>query len=240
MAPETEPILEQLYEAISGARSYGKTMYVYHADGQWFYSGKLPCDAKDYYIVYPNGETDRSDCVPAFSKEDLTAFAIKTARPPAFVPEGTKAKKFKKPIKLSKNRPPKIEKEENWMPIKKKIFLCYCAFAPFFAAAFALLLFRGAQSVLTIALFCLPQSVFFALVALHRPKNPNKAYIASWLSADSHLLLYGLLWLQVVEPVGYLPYIIMTMFSLLLAGIAVLILWDNDSGEIKDKEKVMA
>ena len=77
MKTETQNIMEQLSEAMNGATTTRRTMYVFRHDERWWYSGKLPHDAAEFYIAYPSGDTGTvSTCAPELTSDDWNAFRL--------------------------------------------------------------------------------------------------------------------------------------------------------------------
>lgn len=218
MNPETFNILDQLAGAISLARDTGKMVYVFEENDKWWYCGSMPKHQPSCYIVYPNGDFDQMGAVKKIAMSDWSEYCARVDA--TFTPSPERKKK----------------KAEVNLKGYKKIFVAYCAFAPYFAVAMAMAfeaLFGMTnfwQFAFISALACVPLSLVFALVALHRPKDGRIASFASMLAVDAHLLFYGGIWL-----IAYHEYLkndagvaIGISCSLIMSAISLLMLWDNE------------
>jgi len=213
MTSENKSILENLTDAIALSRSVGRKIYVFKEGAVWGYSGKLPTTATRFYVAYPNCHLEQSNCPELFTSE-LPAEVQKA-------PELT----IKTELKGSK-----------LMNGFKKYFVGYCAFAPHVALILSLWLFHGANMKIEnfwslsffICMFCLPLSAIFALIALHRPKDGRIAAMASMLASDAHIIFYGGLWVSAAVMPDSMLMVGATMVSLIMSGLALLLLLDNE------------
>ncbi len=211
MTSDENSILENLTDAIALSRSVKHKIYVFFDGQNWGYSGKLPPEANRYYVAYPNGKLDQSNCPEIFPTSLEPNDAVEV-----IVKHENKVLKFMNGI--------------------KKYFIGYCAFSPYIALIFCLLFFHRTNGDLqdffklafTVCLFCVPLSATFALIALHRPKSSRIAAMASMMASDSHIIFYSGLWAAATISPNPNIMIGATMLSMLLAGIALLFLWDND------------
>lgn len=218
---EATDLIETMSASIAFARDKGQMMYVFKQDGTWYYSGKLPLATTSFYLVYPNGRLDKSENAPE----------IPFSSPPEKMTYPQGRKQFMAQVEPSnKEKLGKI-----LMTAAKKIFIGYCAFAPFFAFALSFLFSNMVRvndlwgfSFMT-AMFCVPFSFVFALVSLHRPKSARIAAVASALASDAHMFFYGHLWFMTVSAIDPGWMIGTTMVSIMMSGIALLLIWDNEA-----------
>lgn len=220
MDSKTLNIMDQLAGAVNTARTASKTIYVFKDGDGWGFSGKMPRNQPNFYIVYPDGDFDQLGEVPRISFGDWGEYLSQVEQPPRFALP-----------------PAKAEKKGSLVDPAKKIFITYCAFSPFIALAATFIFhhFAPITDFWTLAFyaaaFCSPLSLIFSLSALQKPKNGKIATMCSMLASDSHLMFYGGLWLisfhgsEIVHPVGTA---IALMASLLLSGLALLLMYDND------------
>lgn len=218
MDNEKLAILENMSEAIALARHHRKSMYIFNLDGFWGFSGKLPPEAKDFYIAYKDGNMDQSQEAPYITADEWTTYWL------GYVP------KFSLPQALGPQK-----KEESWiMTHAKKIFSGYCAFSPFIALA--LLVFVSHFTKINdfwafaciVCMTTIPLSLIFVIMGLIKTKSEKVAIMATTLATDGHLLLYGSLWaLKNDWYSGDLMFCSM-MAGLIMAGSALLLFWDNE------------
>jgi len=233
MNKNTVVIMEQLGEATNIARSNNCVVYVFREDENWFISGKMPL-AKQFYIAYPNGQFDKSPEAPELTPEDWSLYWDHYDPSFRFVPAQLPSTKSMPCLFLRKLQS-LYKRGISEMEGKKKILLAYAAFAPHLATAMAFLLYTVAKlpSIWSMAWIAatvnIPFSILFVLAAIHRPKDGRIAAVASTFALHSHIMFFGhLYYLSVVgspEP-GIFPVTLMA--SLMLSGVALLLLWDND------------
>lgn len=218
-------IMDQLAGAVNIARTTSKMIYVSQDGMGWFYSGKLPAGMNDFYIVYADSSLDQIGSVPRI---DLDAWHYHLSQTP---PEPTFSKI--------------PEKKGSILEPFKKYLITYCAFSPYISLAITFLLatFLSVPDFWTLGFYasacCSPLSFIFSLSALQKPKNSRVAVACCMLASDAHLLFYAGLWLisfhgvEIVNPVGTA---IAMMASLLMSGLALLLMYDNDLQKKVDGE----
>jgi hypothetical protein len=204
-------ILNQIAEAKQRARSYGKPVYAYWQDGQWYFGGKVPEESSRYYVAYPDGDLDQSPLAPKITEAEWAEFRKLPDADANCWPSG------KKPFCA-------------W-PMAWRAFLCYCAFAPYCALAFvANFLFSASVNFWDLAFFsaitCVPLSIVFSLAALYKPKAGAMAAAISMMASDAHMLFYAHLYiLSVTNQEQWFAWTLTA--SLLMSGISYLFLMDN-------------
>ena len=113
MNPDTSGIIDQIAGAITTAQTTGKMLYVFNDSEGWFYSGKMPENQSNFYIVYSNGSYDRLGNVPELGMSDWNDYYAQFEPQPVI--------------------PAPVKEKRNILSPFKKHFIWYCAFAPYFA-----------------------------------------------------------------------------------------------------------
>jgi hypothetical protein len=233
MTTETQNILDQLAEAINSARSTGKIMYVFRDDDRWWYCGRLPYNAVDYYIAYPTGHSDRSTIAPDIAAEDWDAYWQAHGGKPAFTCPKTRSRKKKN---SPQTKPGRFKFIMNFAQMKR-FFITYCAFAPHVALSlcFAACCIMGMTTAamwnmaLPVCLVCVPLTLLWVLSALHHPKSEKLGLIGATLATEAHFAFYVHLALIGTNGTADNTLFLFTfMGSLAFSGVALLLLWDND------------
>lgn len=226
MKTETQTILEQLSEAINGARSTGRTMYVFRQDERWWYSGKLPGDAIEYYIAYPSGDSDRASCTPEITSDDWTAFWHAKGSKPHFA----------SPRKGKRRKAAQARQNPVFMSYFRKYFLMYCAFAPHIAFALCMMFstltgaaFEATWSLaLPVCLVCIPLTLIWVICALQTARSETVGILGATLAIEAHFAFYIHLALITSRAAQDANLFLFTMIgSLAFSGVALLLLWDT-------------
>lgn len=211
MTSQMKDMLENIESASALAQREKRVVYAFNDQGVWGFSGKLPESLNSYYVLYPNGEIDKSN----LPQVTLT----RETQPQSTTPVTAEEKGL-----LS-----------NLMKKSWKIFIGYCAFAPFVALSLTLLFSQAIpnfQNVLNFAffscMFCLPLSAVFALISLVRPKSAWISTFCSILATDAHSLFYVCLWLVCQQGLDPMILFFGTMGSIIMSGLALLFIWDNE------------
>jgi hypothetical protein len=172
MKDDKEVIIEQLLGAMSGARKFVRTMYVYRGDDErWWISGKLPKNTEAFYVAYPNGEFGRSEGAPEISNDDYRELKAVASTP---------AKKALLPKPKVKIAP--------W-----QAFGWYAAFAPYaqFALAVALSPLLGIPEPFDFAaksaLFTLPVTLIYASFSAR-----GRAFLPVMIGAQVHVVFLAI------------------------------------------------
>lgn len=223
MKSETYTILDQLSEATNGARAAGKLMYVFREKGRWWFCGKLPSGARDFYVAYPSGHSDRSESAPIITGGDWNDYWDRCGKVPAFVQPRV---------------PKKRQRSGMDMAVAKKYFMSYCAFAPQIAFLLCVLfskmiLPRSSEMwslALPVCLVCMPITFVWVLAALYKPKSESIGVLGATLAVNGHFAFYGHLGYIALKPAAEAStmFCVTIMASLACSGIALLLLWDNE------------
>ena len=221
-------ILDQLSEATNGARTAGKLMYVFRERGRWWFCGKLPDGARDFYVTYPSGHSDRSDTAPEITGCDWNEYWDRSGKVPAFV---------------QPRMPKRRQRLGLDMAVAKKYFMSYCAFAPQIAFLLCMLfskmiLPRGSEMwalAMPVCLVCLPVTFIWVLAGLYKPKSEAMGVLGATLAINGHFAFYAhLCYITLKPPAEPTELFCLTiMASLVCSGIALLLLWDNEQTTIE-------
>ena len=206
-------------------------MYVFRDDDRWWYCGRLPHEANDYYIAYPTGLSDRSPIAPEIAAEDWDSYWQSRGGKPAYAyPKIRPAKKTAKAANLGSSTP-----AMNFAQMKR-YFVTYCAFAPHIALVMCFIAchLMGMTSealwsmALPVSLVCAPLTLLWVLSALHNPRSEAVGLIGATLATEAHFALYVHLALIATNGTTDTGLFLFTfMGSLAFSGIALLLLWDN-------------
>ena len=116
----------------------------------------------------------------------------------------------------------------------RKLFMAYCAFAPFFSMAITATLYRNGfindlwGLGFMACMFCVPFSAIFSLASLYRPKSGQIAIVVNTLASNGHMLFYAHLWFLTVSFSDPMMFVWSTQAGMIMSGIALLFLWDNE------------